>query len=812
MPSARIRPWLILLTLVAASGVFVFHSAAPAVAPPASDKGKALTPSAPASPAEVQQAYSRANKINSLNKGKMFRAKVAATWLPDNKRFWYRNDLRGGAREFILVDAEHGVRQAAFDHARLAASLSKAAAKEYKADHLPFDAIQFVDADKALQFQANGATWKCLLASYECTQEKKEEPKKTDTPPVKKTAEADPFGPQEFQKKKKGDFKGKGKGKGGFNNPNREVKSPDGKWTAFVKDHNAYLKKTGSDVVVQLTKDGEEKNAYGYFSWSPTSKTLVAFRTAPGDSPKAAILDSVPKGGGRPKVTEWNYRVPGDKVEARELWLFDIDKFQATKADVGKLDFGNAPPLHWRPNGEHFTFQYTHRGHERVRLIEVVAQTGKARDIIDEKAPRIVRAKTYIHYVDGSEDILWLSERDGWNHLYLIDGRSGTVKNQITEGEWLVHKVERVDGKARQVWFSAGGKNPGEDPYHVHHYRANFDGTGLLDLTQTDGNHVVAYSPDHTYLIDTYTRANLPAVTELRRAADGSLVCSLEKADVSPMTEAGLRLPEVFHAKGRDGKTDIWGVVYLPSSFSAAKKYPVIEYIYAGPWTSTAPKTFTGGAVRQALAELGFVVVVIDGMGTPNRSRAFHDMSVKNNGDCGLPDRILWMKALARERYPNLDLDRVGIYGHSGGGYSSLRALLTHPEFYKVAVSSSGNHDPRTYNLPYTEQWMGFPVGDAYKDQSNVTHAHKLQGKLFLIHGEIDNNVVPSMTTMRVVDALVKANKDFDLLIIPGRSHNITSPYVTRRTWDFFVRHLHGVEPPSANAAPAVKTTAKAGG
>jgi dipeptidyl aminopeptidase/acylaminoacyl peptidase len=358
----------------------------------------------------------------------------------------------------------------------------------------------------------------------------------------------------------------------------------------------------------------------------------------------------------------------------------------------------------------------------------------------------------------------------------------------------VVRRVERVDAKNRQVWFRAGGIWPGQDPYYIHFARINFDGSGLVVLTEGDGTHEIEYSPDRTYLIDRYSRVDLPPVTELRRTSDGKLVCKLEAAVMEPLRATGWQVPERFMAKGRDGKTDIYGVIFRPTTFDPKKQYPVVEQIYAGPQGAFAPKAFRAYYHHQAMAELGFIVVQMDGMGTSYRSKAFHDVCCKNLTDAGFPDRILWIKAAAA-KYPYMDLTRVGIWGGSAGGQNSTGALLFHGDFYKVAVSDCGCHDNRVDKIWWNELWMGYPIGPHYREQANATNAHKLQGKLLLVVGELDRNVDPA-STMQVVNALVKANKDFDLLVIPGAGHGACeTPYGRRRRADFFVRHLLGVEP-----------------
>jgi dipeptidyl aminopeptidase/acylaminoacyl peptidase len=357
--------------------------------------------------------------------------------------------------------------------------------------------------------------------------------------------------------------------------------------------------------------------------------------------------------------------------------------------------------------------------------------------------------------------------------------------------------VERVDEPNRTILFTASGRNPGEDPYFLHWYRVGFDGTGLTELTPEKANHQGRLSPKGDYLIDTASTVEAAPVHILRRTSDGKLMAVLEKADVADLAAKGFRAPEPFVAKARDGKTDIYGIVYRPSNFNPRRRYPIVENIYAGPQDSFVPKSFAAYRGMAALAELGFVVVQIDGMGTRNRGKAFHDVAYKNLADAGFPDRILWMKALAA-KYPYVDISRVGVYGTSAGGQNSTGALLFHPEFYKVAVSSCGCHDNRMDKIWWNEQWMG-PMGPHYAEQSNITNAAKPQGKLMLFVGEQDHNVPPE-STYRLVDALVKANKDFDFLVLPGADHTDGGPYGERKRRDFFVRHLLGAEPPEWNA------------
>jgi dipeptidyl aminopeptidase/acylaminoacyl peptidase len=597
--------------------------------------------------------------------------------------------------------------------------------------------------------------------------------------------------------------------------------SPDGKWRASIKEHNVVLRSVSSGEESTLSTDGKEGDSYRErFYWSPDSKWLVAVRVAAGEERKVAFVETSPRDQLQPKLHTFNYFKPGDKLPHPRPVLFDVaarkqiaisdELFPNPFTETGSMD------IRWATNSSRFTFRYNQRGHQVLRLVAVdingapdstgnpanVSQEEPATPgiqvsaIVDEQSKTFIdySGKFFLEWLDDTDELIWMSERDGWNHLYLYDSKTGRVKNQITRGEWVVRNVDRVDRKARQIWFRAGGIRPGQDPYQVHYCRVNFDGSSLVVLTEGDGTHTVEFSPDRKFLIDTYSRVDLAPVTELRRADDGALVSLLERGDSSRLMAAGWKAPERFVAKGRDGETDIHGVIVRPTNFDPAKKYPVIENIYAGPQGAFVPKTFSAFPRMLELAELGFIVVQMDGMGTSQRSKKFHDVCWKNLGDAGFPDRIAWIKAAAA-RYPYLDTTRVGLYGTSAGGQNALGGLLQHGDFYKAGVSDCGCHDNRMDKIWWNEQWMGWPVGPHYDEQSNVTMAGKLQGKLLLMVGEMDRNVDPA-STMQVVNALIKADKDFEFVVVPGAGHGVAgSPYGKRRLQDFFVRHLHGKEP-----------------
>jgi hypothetical protein len=592
--------------------------------------------------------------------------------------------------------------------------------------------------------------------------------------------------------------------------PAQVCASFDGKYEAFVQNFNVFIKPKGDAPAYPISFDGSEGNYYSLrtFAWSPDSKKLVAYHTRPGYDREVYYVESSPADQIQPKHSTIHYAKPGDTLDIAYPVLFDVASKQATEIDHDLFPnpFSISTPVWWK-DGRGFTFEYNQRGHQAYTVIEVDAQTGKTRPLIAEETktffyyndlgPGLSAGRKYRHDVNDGKEIIWASERDGWEHLYLYDGLTGKVKNQITKGNWLVRNVEYVDDEKRQIFFDAGGIVPGQDPYFTQLYRINFDGTGLTKLTDADGTHTVTFSHDRKFYVDTWQRVDLAPIAQLRRTSDQAVVIDLDKGDTSGLLAAGFKFPEVFVAKGRDGKTDIWGTITRPMKFDPAKKYPVIENIYAGPQGSFVPKTFSAVAPDQALAELGFIVVHIDGMGTSNRSKAFHDVAFKNLGDAGFPDRILWHKAVAA-KYPSYDISRVGIFGTSAGGQSSLGGVLFHPEFYKVAVTNSGCHDNRMDKMWWNEQWMGWPLGPEYAASSNVDNAYRLQGKALIIVGEMDTNVDPA-SSLQVVNALVKAHKHFDMLYIPGQNHGVGILGDEHYRDDYFVHNLLGVEPPDWN-------------
>jgi dipeptidyl aminopeptidase/acylaminoacyl peptidase len=701
-------------------------------------------------------------------------------WIGKTSRYWYRKSVAGG-NEFWVADAASREKKIAFDHAKLAAALAAVSGEKAEALSLPFQTITYAEDEKSIEFVTAGFRYFCDLATYAC----------------KKLGPAEPRG-------SRGDDMTMWERGPAPEAASKETKpSPDGKWEAFIRNYNVCVRDKEKKEESILSRDGSEGDYYTFnsLSWSPDSKKIAAFRLRRGYHRVIQYVESSPSDQLQPKYHTMEYAKPGDALDIERPIIFQVD----TKAGIEVDDALFAIPyeltdLAWRKDSRAFSFEYNQRGHQVYRVVEVDGTTGAARAVVDEVAKTFFcySGKKYRYDIADGREVVWMSERDGWNHLYLYDGATGAVKNQITKGDWVVRSVDKIDEEKRQVYFQASGIIPGRDPYFSDAFRLNLDGTGLVKLTEVEGNHFVTYSPDMAYSVDTWSRVDLPPTTEIRRVADRTAIMTVEKGDISGLVKAGWKAPEVFVAKARDGKTDIWGIIYRPSNFDPRKKYPVIEYIYAGPQDSFVPKSFRATSSQQALAELGFIVTQCDGMGTSNRSKAFHDYCYKNLGEAGFPDRILWHKAVAA-KYPSYDITRVGIYGNSAGGQNALGGLLLQPDFYKAGVASCGCHDNRMDKMWWNEQWMGWPLGPEYAASSNVDNASRLKGQLLLIVGEMDTNVDPA-STMQVVNALIKADKVFDLLVIPGAGHGMGGAYGERKMFDFFVRSLLGATPPNWNS------------
>ena len=575
--------------------------------------------------------------------------------------------------------------------------------------------------------------------------------------------------------------------------------SPDGKTRIFCRDNNLWT--TQGDETKPLTTNGD--STYYYSAWgsfSADGRYFATVRIKPAPKHYVYYVESSPANQLQPLLHKQEYAKPGDSLNYRVPVVVEVATGRVVEPSTelfSRQYYVSAP--RWDADGKHLTFEYNERGHKTFRVLELSAETGQVRTLIEEKNDKYVNynRQQRIDFEDGRH-ILWTSERDGRNHIYLYDRQKGRLVRQVTKGEYYLRGIQHVDEKQGVVYFSACGMNKDEDPYLIHYYKIGLDGKHLTCLTPEPGNHSVTYSSDMAYLIDTYSTVTTPPVTVLRSGKDGRVLRTLETADISRLEATGWKAPEVFVAKGRDGKTDMWGLIQRPSNFDPTKKYPIIEYIYSGPGDQYVPKTFTPWLYNlQNLAELGFIVVQVDGMTTSFRTRAFEEVCYKNLKDAGLPDRIAWIKAAA-EKYPYMDIDRVGIYGCSAGGQNAMAAVLWHGDFYKAAYAACGCHDNRMDKIWWNEQWMSYPIDSSYVECSNVENAWRLERPLMLVVGEKDDNVDPA-STMQVVNALEKAGKDFELVVITGAQHTMGESYGDHKRYDFFVRHLQGAVPPKWN-------------
>jgi dipeptidyl aminopeptidase/acylaminoacyl peptidase len=706
----------------------------------------------------------------------VYLADVDPHWIEKSSRFWYRRSAPSGS-EFILVDVEHNTSVPAFDHSRVAEALAHATKQEYSPTDLPFREFEFVDEGKGIKFSIDNAEWSCSLANYNCT---------------KSVAEA--------------------------KHPNEEL-SPDKRWAAFVREHNLFLRDVSTGTELQLTRDGvagwdyatplpslrgmvdrgtEDVQQPAAVFWAPDSSRLVTYRIDSRNSGRFTSVQFVPPNQLRPKAFTYVYPLPGEVLAKAEPIIFEIQsghRIDVKDASI-ELPFQDGPGFEWSPDSKAFYYDYDERGYKAKELRVVDASTGEQKVLVREQSDKYVDpGQTSYRFVKGTGEILWTSERDGWDHLYLYS-KTGQLENKITQGQWVVRQIEYVDESNRRVYFSASGREKGEDPYQAHLYSIGFDAKGLQLLTPENANHSINLSPDGSYFSDAYSRPDLPDKIVLRRAKDGSTVRVLEESEPAPLTKLGWKVPEPFQGKAADGTTDLYGLIWRPSNFDATKKYPIVEFVYTGPQSFFVPKTFNTFGL-QSMAELGFIVVMVDGRGTAGRSRAFHEFSYRNLG-AAFEDHVAMIKQMA-SKYPYMDIERVGIFGTSAGGYGAAHAMLAFPDFYKVGVSTSGDHDARLDKAWWNELYQGYPVQDDYVQQSNVTMADRLKGHLLIEHGDIDDNVHP-VETMRFADALMKANKDFDMLFVPNMYHGESgehASYLVRRRWDYFVQHLLAVRPPA---------------
>lgn len=715
--------------------------------------------------------YKRAKTVRKDFSNKIYNIPGQINWNEEGTLFWYDKPIKDG-REYILVDAVHQTKTVLLTLSELSDALKGELKKDVTLRHLASDKVKIKNLN-ILEIEAEGNIWEWNRTERSI--------RKVKEIAVNTNRRGQYWG-QKFD-----DSKGEA------------ITSPDEKYVAFIKNSNLYIaQKDDGKSEKQLTFDGNPEEYYSaHIHWSPDSKKVSTSRVRKAAIRILTLLESSPADQLQPKLQTRDYVKPGDVLPQCYPVIYNIDQQQLYRADQRALENQfSLSRIEWRKDSRAITFEYNRRGHQQFDVIELDASSGNTRSLIHEVNKTFIdySGKRYRKDVKDGQEIIWASERDGWNHLYLYDGVSGEVKNQITKGNWVVRKVVHVDEESRKIIFEASGKNPKFDPYLIQYYSVDFDGKNLKELTKENANHQGYFNAEFSSFVDVYSRVDEVPTMVLRNSM-GKVIMELERGDISDLLSVNWQKPEVFSAKGRDGQTDIWGIIIRPTNFDASKKYPVIEYIYAGPHSSFVPKSFyPNPSGMHELAELGFIVVQIDGMGTSNRSKVFHDVAWKNLKDAGFPDRIAWMKA-ASKNYPYMDLEKVGIYGTSAGGQSSTGALLFHPEFYKVGVSSCGCHDNRMDKIWWNEQWMGWPIGPHYAECSNTENAGKLEGKLLLIVGEVDDNVDPS-STYQLVDALIKADKDHEFIMVPGMGHSSGGDFGEKKRRDFFVKHLLGVDPP----------------
>lgn len=734
-------------------------------------------------------AYEQAENMLSWNlNSKIFNHNVTPVQIDEN-HFWYTQNTREGDLYF-LADVENRALDMAFDHQRLATAISEITVDKTEIDpnSLQLRNLSFNENLSEITFEKSGDNWSCSLDSYQCE--------------ILGTAPSA---------------------------PSFSVLSPDGSLAAFTKDYNLWVHDLQSGDDIQLTYDGIEHYSYGtnnhgwsrserpILLWSPDSNKIATYRL---DERGVETMTLWRTQVGRPEADIWPYALPGDSivpmherividVEYRRLVELDVEPdHQRTSNCCGLIRQGNWADVEWNDDSSILSFVSTSRDYKDVTLRVANPQTGDVKDIYHERdeiffeSNLTSRGLPNWRVLHDSNKFIWFTRKDNWGHLYLHDLESGNLVNRITEGEWNVIDILHVNEESRTIIFTAVGKEDGRDPYFEHLYSINFDGTGLRLLTPENANHNITLSENANWFVDTFSTFDTPHRTVVRDMR-GNMIFDLARADIDDLLATGWKIPTPITVKARDGETDLYGVMILPSTFDENESYPIINMIYPGPQGgSLGARNFSAGqrGQMQALTELGFVVVAIDALGSsPTRSRDFHTYYAGDMMDNGLPDQITGMQQLA-EKYSFIDLDRVGIYGHSGGGFATSSALFQYPDFFKVGVSSAGNHDNRNYTYYWGEKYQGLleeaEDGNNYDNQAVQQLAGNLEGKLLLSYGSMDTNVHPSMTLL-LVNELIRQNKDFDLIVMPNRGHGyFNEPYHLRRSWDYFYEHLAGKTPP----------------
>lgn len=709
---------------------------------------------------------------------KYYRSWVNPHWNESQNLFWYSVKTKQGT-EYIQVNLKNGKKKPLFSQKKLAELLSSKLNEEVKPFDLSISHLNLDEKGEYLSFQAD-----TLCLKYHLKKQKLEEGEK----------------------------------------PNKQRKltslSPDKKTLAMVIDYNIWLKNMETGDSIQVTKDGQREYAYGVMpswysvknienkedfdldldlNWSPDGKYLIVGKYDHRNMKKLYLYKSLPENGHRAEVYEYERPIAGDSlVPTVEYGLIDMASSQYQTLDLEAIATFLSWGVQWHKEKSQAYFTRFSRGYKSLNIIELDALSAEVKSVYHDQEETYVDPGYHeMMLFEKSDDFLIFSERDGWNHIYHVSKKHSEPK-QMTKGEFVVRSIEYIDEENKKVYFTAAGKEDNTDPYLPLFYVVNLDGSELQLLSPEKAFHSISLSPNKKFYIDNYSTVQEPNIALLRQLKDGKLISKIEEGDISEILAMGWYRPEPFVVKGRDGKTDIYGVIFKPANFDPNKSYPVIEGTYSGPQTIRTPKNFHRGLLNDdtPLTQLDFVLINIDGMGSAYRSKEFHDFSYKNLGDIGGPDKIVAMKSLA-QKHPWMDVSRVGIFGHSAGGYDAAHALLAYPDFYKVGVATAGNHDHRSAKAWWPELYMGYPAGEEYDEQSNYTMAKNLKGNLLLAHGAMDQNVNPT-ASMRLAAELIKANKDFELILLPGKDHTSAyyDKYLTRKRWDFFVKHLHGVIPP----------------
>lgn len=745
--------------------------------------------------------YTKAERLLSWNtRHLVVNDNIDPNWIDDNS-FWYRNHTSAG-HQFKFVDIRDRNIALAFDHTKLVAQLNNAISDtSYIASQLPFENIRF-ENEEVISFKTDGQKyWEYNI----------------QTNSLKEGA--------------------------GLSSPSPgAVRSPDGKWEAYVSDYNLFIRNINTGEEIRLTEDGEKFYSYGLsypspstiidkkvrhpsLKWSPDSKYIVIQRV---DERGVGHMHYISHIHQRPKHYSQPYPLPGDSIVPKpNIHLIDIaersNKQIALTPEPNQLSigpesyYGEAAGQAWGSASQFVYVDWLTRGSKSVYLAKIEASTGNVTKLATDSSRTYVemgqREPKSWYVTNDGQDVFWWSERDGWAHIYRYS-QEGVLKNQVTEGSWAVGSIKFIDEENERIYFSGRGRESGDNPYYAHLYSINYDGSDFRLLTPEFANHKVDFSPNGQFFVDTYSTISSPPKSVLRSSENGQIIMELEQADAQALKDIGWKQPVIFSVKARDGITDLYGLIYFPPNYDPEKKYPVIDHIYPGPqFGGVGNWEFKGGGHKYAdeqltyiggepfaLAQLGFIVFELDHMGTPHRSKAFHDTWYGNFIDNGLPDHVKALKQLAA-RYQGIDLERVGIYGHSGGGFATTDALLRYPDTFHVGVAGAGNHDNRSYNIYWAEKYQGIleeneQTGkDNFYNSANKNYAKNLKGELLLFHGDMDDNVHPAMT-IQLVDELIKANKDFDLIIAPERRHSLHEPYFIRQHWDFFVEHLLNNKPP----------------